>query len=57
MNNSDKEIACLQYLLDEGFIELGYSNGKPSVFLSTSLQEAQKAVKSMAKDSADWWKK
>lgn len=57
MNTDDQAIKALQYLLDEGFISLGYIDGKPSVYLTTSLCEAQKAIKSMAKDNADWWKK
>jgi hypothetical protein len=57
MNTDDQAIKALQYLLDEGFISLGYIDGKPSVYLTTSVLETQKAIKSMAKDSADWWKK
>jgi hypothetical protein len=57
MNADDQAIQALQYLLDEGFIALGYIDGKPSVYLTTSVSEAQRAIKSMAKDSADWWKK
>ena len=57
MNADEQAIKALQYLLDEGFISLGYIDGKPSVYLTTSLQEAHKAIKSMAKDTADWWKK
>jgi hypothetical protein len=57
MNADDQAIQALQYLLDEGFISLGYIDGKPSVYLTTSVGEAQKVIKTMAKDSADWWKK
>jgi len=57
MNADDQAIQALQYLLDEGFISLGYIDGKPSVYLTTSVKEAQKVIKTMAKDSADWWKK
>jgi hypothetical protein len=57
MSNDDQACQALQYLLDEGFISLGYIDGKPSVYLTTSLHEAQRAIKSMAKDNADWWKK
>jgi len=57
MNTEDQAIQALQYLLDEGFISLGYIDGKPSVYLTTSVEEAQKVIKTMAKDSADWWKK
>lgn len=56
-NAEDKVIKALQYLLDEGFVSLGYIDGKPSVYLTTSVSEAQKAIKSLAKDTADWWKK
>jgi len=57
MNTDKQAIKALQYLLDEGFISLGYINGKPSVHLTTTIRGAQKAIKAMAKDSADWWKK
>jgi hypothetical protein len=57
LNTEDQIIQALQYLLDEGFISLGYIDGKPSVYLTTSVSEAQKAIKSLAKDTADWWKK
>jgi len=57
MNTDEQAIQALQYLLDEGFISLGYIDGKPSVYLTTSVLEAQKAIKYMAKDTADWWKK
>jgi hypothetical protein len=57
MNTDDQAIQALQYLLDEGFISLGYIDGKPSVYLTTSVEEAQKVIKTMAKDTADWWKK
>ena len=55
MNRENQIIQALQYLLDEGFVTLGYKDGKPAVFL-TSLAEAQKAILGFAKDSADWWK-
>jgi hypothetical protein len=57
MNTDDQAIQALQYLLDEGFISLGYIDGKPSVYLTTTVTEAQKAMKCVTKDSADWWKK
>jgi hypothetical protein len=57
MNTDEQAIKALQYLLDEGFISLGYIDGKPSVHLTTTIRGAQKAIKAMAKDSADWWKK
>ena len=57
MSKDDQACQALQYLLDEGFIALGHIDGKPSVHLTTSLHEAQKAIKSLAKDNADWWKK
>jgi hypothetical protein len=57
MSTDDQAIQALQYLLDEGFISLGYIDGKPSVCLTTSVEEAQKVIKAMAKDKADWWKK
>jgi hypothetical protein len=57
MTKEDQVVRTLQYLLDEGFISLGYIDGKPSVYLTTSVSEAQKVIKSMAKYSADWWKK
>ena len=57
MSTDDQAIQALQYLLDEGFVSLGYIDGKPSVYLTTSVLEAQKAIKCMKKDSADWWKK
>lgn len=57
MNTDEQAIKALQYLLDEGFISLGYIDGKPSVHLTTSLRDAHKAIKSLAKDTADWWKK
>ncbi len=56
MSKDDQACQALQYLLDEGFIALGYIDGKPSVHLTTSLLEARKAIQSLAKDSADWWK-
>jgi hypothetical protein len=57
MSKDDQACQALQYLLDEGFISLGYIDGKPSVYLTTTVSEAQKVIKSMAKDTADWWKK
>jgi hypothetical protein len=57
MNTEEKKIQALQYLLDEGFISLGYINNKPAVYLTTTLKEAQKAIQSLAVDTADWWKK
>ena len=56
MSKDEQAIKALQYLLDEGFISLGYIDGQPSVFLTTSLADAQKAILGHAKDSADWWK-
>jgi len=56
MNKDDQACKALQYLLDEGFISLGYIGGEPAVFLTTSLRDAQKAILGLAKDSADWWK-
>ena len=56
MSKDDQAVKALQYLLDEGFISLGYIDGQPSVFLTTSLADAQKAILGLAKDSADWWK-
>ena len=56
VNKDEQAIKALQYLLDEGFISLGYIDGQPSVFLTTSLADAQKAILGLAKDSADWWK-
>jgi hypothetical protein len=57
MSRDDQACQALQYLLDEGFIALGYIDGKPSVHLTTSLGDAQKAIlKIVSKDSADWWK-
>jgi len=56
MSKDDQAIKALQYLLDEGFVSLGYIDGQPSVFLTTSLRDAQKAILGLAKDSADWWK-
>jgi hypothetical protein len=57
MSKDDQACQALQYLLDEGFIALGHIDGKPSVYLTTTVSEAQKVIKSMAKDTADWWKK
>jgi hypothetical protein len=57
MSKDEQACKALSYLLDEGFISLGYIDGKPSVYLTTSVLEAQKAIKCMKKDSADWWKK
>jgi hypothetical protein len=49
---------ALQYLLDEGFISFGFRDGEPAVFLTTTLEEAQKAIKAKAiNDPSDWWKK
>ena len=56
MSKDEQAIKALQYLLDEGFIALGYIDGKPSVHLTTSRGDAQKAILGLAKDSADWWK-
>jgi len=55
MSKDQKACKALQYLLDEGFVSLGYIDGEPSVFLTTSLADAQKAILGHA-DSADWWK-
>jgi len=58
MNRERETLNILQYLLDEGFISFGYRNGEPAVFLTTSLEEAQRIIKARGdKDSADWWKK
>lgn len=58
MNRERETLSILQYLLDEGFISFGYRDGEPSVFLTTSLEEAQRIIKARGdKDSADWWKK
>jgi hypothetical protein len=57
MNKDDQACKALQYLLDEGFISLGYIGKEPAVFLTTSLREAQKAILAHIPDSADWWKK
>jgi hypothetical protein len=57
MNKDDQACKALQYLLDEGFISLGYIDGKPAVYLTTSLAEAQKAILAQNPDVADWWKK
>jgi hypothetical protein len=57
MSKDEQACKALQYLLDEGFISLGYIDGKPAVHLTTSLADAQKAILKLAsKDSADWWK-
>ena len=56
MSRDEQAIKALQYLLDEGFVSVGYIDGQPSVFLTTSLRDAQKAILGLAKDSADWWK-
>jgi hypothetical protein len=57
MSKDEQGIKALQYLLDEGFISLGYIDGKPAVYLTTSLLEARKAItKLVSNDSADWWK-
>ena len=56
MSKDEQACKVLQYLLDEGFISLGYIDGEPAVHLTTSLAEAQKAILGLAKDSADWWK-
>lgn len=57
MNKDQKACKALQYLLDEGFISLGYIDGEPAVHLTTSLREAQKAIQAHIPDGADWWKK
>lgn len=57
MSKDEQAIKALQYLLDEGFISLGYIDGEASVFLTTSLADAQKAILAHIPDSADWWKK
>jgi len=57
MSKDDQACQALQYLLDEGFISLGYIDGKPAVHLTTSLREAQKAILAHIPDGADWWKK
>lgn len=54
---NSKILSTLQYLLDEGFITLGYKDGEPTVFLTTSLEEVHNAISHRAKDNADWWKK
>jgi len=56
MSKDEQAIKALQYLLDEGFVSLGYIDGQPSVFLTTSLADVHKAILGHAKDSADWWK-
>ena len=56
MSKDDQACQALQYLLDEGFISLGYIDGKPAVYLTTILGDAQRAILGLAKDSADWWK-
>jgi hypothetical protein len=57
MSKDDQACNALQYLLDERFISLGYIDGEPAVYLTTSLVDAQKAIlKMVSKDSADWWK-
>jgi hypothetical protein len=57
MSKDEQACKALQYLLDEGFISLGYIDGKPAVYLTTSLLEARKAItKLVSNDSADWWK-
>jgi hypothetical protein len=57
MSKDEQACKALQYLLDEGFISLGYIDGKPAVYLTTSLAEAQKAILAQNPDVADWWKK
>jgi hypothetical protein len=57
MNKDKQAIKALQYLLDEGFVSLGYIGKEPAVFLTTSVREAQKAILAHIPDSADWWKK
>jgi hypothetical protein len=57
MSKDEQACKALQYLLDEGFISLGYINGKPAICLTTSLREAQKAILAHVPDVADWWKK
>jgi hypothetical protein len=56
MSHDEQACKALSYLLSEGFISLGYIDGQPSVFLTTSLADAHKAILGHAKDSADWWK-
>jgi len=57
MSKDEQACKALQYLLDEGFISLGYIDSKPAVYLTTSLLEARKAItKLVSNDSADWWK-
>jgi hypothetical protein len=57
MSKDKQACKALQYLLDEGFISLGYIDGNPAVYLTTSLLEARKAITKLASnDSADWWK-
>jgi len=46
MKKNEKIIFAIQYLLDEGFIEIGYKNGEPAVFLSTDIKDAQAAIHS-----------
>jgi hypothetical protein len=56
MSKDEQACKVLQYLLDEGFVSLGYIDGEPAVHLTTSLADAHKAILGLAKDSADWWK-
>jgi hypothetical protein len=48
MTKEDQVVRCLQYMLDEGFCSLGYSQGEPCVFLETSINDAQEAIKSIS---------
>jgi hypothetical protein len=57
MSKDEQACKALQYLLDEGFISLGYIDGKPAVDLTTSLADAHKAILAQNPDVADWWKK
>lgn len=52
MSKDDQACQALQYLLDEGFIALGYIDGKPAVRLVTELREAKKAIRSIVKKSS-----
>jgi hypothetical protein len=57
MSKDSQATQALQYLLDEGFISFGFRDGEPAVFLTTTLEEAQKAIKAKAmNDPSDWWK-
>lgn len=51
-----KVLSALQYLLDEGFIVPGFRDGEPTLFLTTELSEAHKAIsKKTEKHNEDWW--